>query len=356
MVSDVEVGVFLSGGIDSSIITLLANKPFKTLSIEFEDAQYSEKKYQEQIARLANTDHCSLLITQHEFTEAWEDIHASLDQPTTDAINNYFVCKFAKEKGCKVVLSGLGADELFGGYPSFNRTKQMQRLKTLSRLQILKTGIAGIMLNYPSRKIDYFKKQIEASEYLAYRGLFTPADTAKILHMTEEEVWRIIGTYQMPYGYNKLKGEKNKVSAFECDIYMLNQLLKDADMQSMWHSVELRVPFLDVDLVNYIQQLPEQIKYPSGGHKFLLVQAFKDFLPLNIINRKKQGFVFPIQNWLGNISAMQNELMVPTKYYDSFKKVHLSFSRLWGIYLGNAYGRSHKKFKSESQLESSISY
>jgi asparagine synthase (glutamine-hydrolysing) len=174
--------------------------------------------------------------------------------------------------------------------------------------------------------------------------------------MTEEEVWRIIGTYQMPYGYNKLKGEKNKVSAFECDIYMLNQLLKDADMQSMWHSVELRVPFLDVDLVNYIQQLPEQIKYPSGGHKFLLVQAFKDFLPLNIINRKKQGFVFPIQNWLGNISAMQNELMVPTKYYDSFKKVHLSFSRLWGIYLGNAYGRSHKKFKSESQLESSISY
>ena len=144
----------------------------------------------------------------------------------------------------------------------------------------------------------------------------------------------------MPYGYNKIEGDKNKVSAFECDIYMLNQLLKDADMQSMWHSVELRVPFLDVDLVDYIHQLPEQLKYPVGGHKFLLVQAFKDILPLNIIDRKKQGFVFPIQKWLGNITAMQNDLLVPKKYYDSFKKGNLSISRLWGIFLANFYSKS----------------
>jgi asparagine synthase (glutamine-hydrolysing) len=338
LVSDVEVGVFLSGGIDSSIVTLLAKKPIKTLSIEFEDAEYSEKIYQEQIAALAGTEHCSLLVTQSDFAKAWEDIHASLDQPTTDAINNYFVCKFAKEKGCKVVLSGLGADELFGGYPSFNRTGQIQRLKNLSRLQILKTGIAGAVFNYPTRKIDYFKKQIASSEYLTYRGLFTPADTAKILHITEKEVWRILSTYKMPYEYDNLKGAKNKVSAFECDVYMLNQLLKDADMQSMWHSVELRVPFLDVDVVSYMHQLPENIKYPAGGHKYLLVKAFKDILPANIINRKKQGFVFPIQKWLGNISAMQNDLLVPGKYYNSFNKGRLTHSRLWGIYLSNAYG------------------
>jgi asparagine synthase (glutamine-hydrolysing) len=338
LVSDVEVGVFLSGGIDSSIVTLLAGKPIKTLSIEFEDAEYSEKKYQDQIAKLAGTEHCSLKVTQDDFANAWEDIHASLDQPTTDAINNYFVCRFAKEKGCKVVLSGLGADELFGGYPSFNRTSQIQRLRNLSRLQILKTGIAGILLDYPTKKIDYFKKQIAASEYLTYRGLFTPADTAKILHITEKEVWRILGTYQMPYGYDQLKGAKNKVSAFECDVYMLNQLLKDADMQSMWHSVELRVPFLDVDIVDYLHQLPENIKYPAGGHKYLLVHAFKDILPANIITRKKQGFVFPIQKWLGNISVMQNELLVPEKYYNSFNKSRLTHSRLWGIYLSNAYG------------------
>jgi asparagine synthase (glutamine-hydrolysing) len=350
LVSDVEVGVFLSGGIDSSIVTLLAKKPIKTLSIEFEDAEYSEKIYQEQIAALAGTEHCSLLVTQSDFAKAWEDIHASLDQPTTDAINNYFVCKFAKEKGCKVVLSGLGADELFGGYPSFNRTGQIQRLKNLSRLQILKTGIAGAVFNYPTRKIDYFKKQIASSEYLTYRGLFTPADTAKILHITEKEVWRILSTYKMPYEYDNLKGAKNKVSAFECDVYMLNQLLKDADMQSMWHSVELRVPFLDVDVVSYMHQLPENIKYPAEGHKYLLVKAFKDILPQNIISRKKQGFVFPIQKWLGNISAMQNELLVPEKYYNSFNKGHLTHSRLWGIYLSNAYG-SLQNFTSAGKIQ-----
>jgi len=338
LVSDVEVGVFLSGGIDSSILALLARKPIQTLSIEFEDAAYSEKKYQEQIANLAGTQHSSLLVTQHDFAKDWEDIQSSLDQPTTDAINNYFVCKFAKEKGCKVVLSGLGADELFGGYPSFNRTGQIERLKHLSRLQVLKTGIAGMVFSYPKKKIDYFKKQIASSEYLTYRGLFTPADTAKILHITEKEVWRILSSYQMPYEYDNLKGAKNKVSAFECDVYMLNQLLKDADMQCMWHSVELRVPFLDVDVVHYLHQLPENIKYPVGGHKYLLVNAFKDILPANIINRKKQGFVFPIQKWLGNISPMQNELLVPKKYYHSFIKGHLSHSRLWGIYLSNTYG------------------
>jgi asparagine synthase (glutamine-hydrolysing) len=346
LISDVKVGVFLSGGIDSSIITMLASDAFKakkqspieTFSIEFEDADFSEKPYQQKIVEASNTKHHSLVVTQHDFAKAWEDIHHSLDQPTTDAINNYFVCQFAKSKGCKVVLSGLGADELFGGYPSFNRTEQMDRLKKLTRLQILKTGIAGLVLDYPNRKLDFFKHGIEASEYLTYRGLFTPADTAKILHITEKEVWDIISTYKMPYGYKKKSDAKNRVSAFECDVYMLNQLLKDADVQSMWHSVELRVPFLDIDLIDFMHQLPKDIKYPPNGHKYLLVEAFKDMLPDGIINRKKQGFVFPFQKWLSNITILQNELFVPSNYFKSFVKGSLSHSRLWAIYLSKAYG------------------
>jgi asparagine synthase (glutamine-hydrolysing) len=346
LMADVKLGVFLSGGIDSSIITMLASEvakakkqsPIETFSIEFDDAELSEKPYQQLIAKTANTQHHSLLVTQHDFAAAWEDIHASLDQPTTDAINNYFVCQFAKSKGCKVVLSGLGADEIFGGYPSFNRTAQVDRLKKLTRLQILKTGIAGLVFNYPKRKLDYFKQNIEASEYLTYRGLFTPADTAKILHITEKEVWQILSTYNMPYGYDKIEGAKNKVSAFECDVYMLNQLLKDADVQSMWHSVELRVPFLDIDIIDFMHQVPENIKYPQGGHKYLLVEAFKDMLPEGIINRKKQGFVFPFQKWLSNIAAIQNELFVASYYYKKFTKGKLTHSRLWAIFLTKAYG------------------
>ena len=342
LVADVKLGVFLSGGIDSSLVSILASKanphqPIETLSIDFEDATYSEKKYQQTIVDLIGSNHHSLVVTQSDFAKAWHDIQSSLDQPTTDAINHYFVCRFANEKGCKVVLSGLGADELFGGYPSFNRTKQIDRLKMFTRLQILQTGIAGL-LPYPKRKIDFFKKQLAASEYLTYRGLFTPADTARILHITEQEVWKILSTYQMPDEYDQIKGAKNRVAAFECNIYMLGQLLKDADMQSMWHSVELRVPFLDIDLVNMLHRLPEDIKYPAGGHKYLLVEAFKDLLPASIVHRKKQGFVFPFDTWLSNIKALHQKQLVPTKYFDQFLNGNLTASRIWGIYLSNTYG------------------
>ena len=319
-------------------------KPIETLSIDFEDARYSEKEHQQTIVDLIGSNHNSLTVTEQDFIESWEDIQLSLDQPTTDGINNYFICKFAKQKGCKVVLSGLGADELFGGYPSFNRTAQVASLRALSRLHILKSGIAAWGLNYPHRKIDFLKNKIAAGEYLTYRGLFTPTDVAKILHIQEKEVWRILSTFQMPDEYNQVDGSKNKVAAFECGIYMLGQLLKDADMQSMWHGVELRVPFLDVDLVNFVHQLPEKIKYPEGGHKYLLTKSFKVELPDSIVNRKKQGFVFPFETWLANIESLKNEMLVPKNYFERFKNNRFSAAKIWAIYLSNIY-RNNISFK-----------
>jgi asparagine synthase (glutamine-hydrolysing) len=356
LVSDVPVGVFLSGGIDSGIITAVAaahlkqkGLPLDTLSIEFEDESCSEKPYQAAMVTAAGTRHHSLVVREQDFAEAWDDIHASLDQPTTDAVNNYFICRFARRQGIKVVLSGLGADELFGGYPSFNRTGTMQRLQQLSRLQVLRTGIAGLVLPYPARKIDFLKKRIAASEYLTYRGLFTPADTARLLQLPEAEVWRVLRSYQLPARIEQTQGLINRVSALECDIYMLGQLLKDADMQSMWHGVELRVPFLDTDLVRFIESVPESVKYPPGGHKTLLVNAFKGQLPQAIVQRKKQGFVFPFNDWLGRMAAFTNSLLVPTRYYRSFQKRKLAPSRLWGIYVSRVYG-GVKGFSRAEQL------
>jgi asparagine synthase (glutamine-hydrolysing) len=345
LVSDVPVGVFLSGGIDSGIITAVAaahlrqkGLPLDTLSIEFEDETCSEKPYQQAMATATGTRHHSLLVREEDFAEAWDDIYASLDQPTTDAVNNYFICRFARRQGIKVVLSGLGADELFGGYPSFNRTNTLQRLRQLSRSQVLRTGVAGLVLTYPARKIDFLKKRIDAGEYLTYRGLFTPADTARLLQIPEAEVWRVLSKYRLPDRLQHTQGLINKVSVLECDVYMLGQLLKDADMQSMWHGVELRVPFLDNDLVRFIESVPEAIKYPPGGHKTLLVNAFAGQLPESIVKRKKQGFVFPFQVWLGRIATFANPLLVPPQYYRSFKKGRLSPSRLWGVYVSRVYG------------------
>ncbi len=338
LVADVKVGVFLSGGIDSSIIAVLASEFSKeaidTISIDFEDDIYSERKYQEIIVKQIGSNHHRVVVTKDEFMDAWDDICRSLDQPTSDAINSYFICKYAKKIGLKVVLSGVGADEFFGGYPSFQRT---DKVKQLHRLRPLLKWIPTSSFGYPMRKIGFLKRKSEIGDYLLYRGLFTPGDVATILHLPEKKVWDVIGKYKMPGEQVGSKGDKARVSHFESEVYMMNQLLKDSDVESMWHGVELRVPFLDIDLVNFIRSLPEEIKYPVGGHKHLLVAAFKDCIPAAIYQRKKQGFTFPFDKWLGDIPAIKNPLFVPPNYFQRFLKGRINYSRLWSIFLSTTY-------------------
>ncbi len=122
LIADVPVGVFLSGGIDSSLLSILAQQqqssPIETLSIYFDDEKYSEKEYQDIIIKQTGVKHHFYKVTKQEFLDSWNEIYQSLDQPSTDAINTHFICKYAHQLGLKVVLSGLGADEIFGGYPS----------------------------------------------------------------------------------------------------------------------------------------------------------------------------------------------------------------------------------------------
>ncbi|RZL32022.1 MAG: asparagine synthase (glutamine-hydrolyzing), partial [Pedobacter sp.] len=135
LISDASIGVFLSGGIDSSILTLLANdkvgENLNTLSINFAEEGFSEVKYQQIISAQTLGKHCSYQITQHDFNEHFDNIMQAMDQPTNDGINSWFVNKCAKENGLKAVLSGIGADEIFGGYPSFKRMGLIKMLKKL---------------------------------------------------------------------------------------------------------------------------------------------------------------------------------------------------------------------------------
>jgi len=339
LIADVEVGVFLSGGVDSSILALLtaqnASAPVRTLSIDFEDDFFSEKKYQDLIIEKAGTFHHSFVVKEQDFVHQWKEIFESLDQPTSDAVNSHFICKYAHEAGLKVVLSGLGGDELFGGYPSFHRTGIFQNLQ---RMSILYHGLPGSLLKYPNKKIEFLKRRIKASEYLLYRGLFTPADTASILHITEKQVWDVISDYDPLIGIEENIGAKSKVSVLETDVYMLNQLLKDSDMQSMWFGLELRVPFLDKELVEFVRSLPDEVKFPHKSHKYLLIEAFKDLMPEPIWNRKKQGFKFPFEIWLKKIPSFQNKWFVPKKYFKQFQNQKISASRIWGIFISNTLG------------------
>jgi asparagine synthase (glutamine-hydrolysing) len=336
MVSDVPVGLFLSGGIDSSILTILAQQqqttPIETISIYFDDEKYSEKEYQELIIKQTGVKHHLYKITKQEFIDCWDDIYESLDQPSTDAINSYFIFKYAKQNGIKVVLSGLGADEIFGGYPSTARSLQFSKYARLAvAYKLLPSFLKG---SYPNKKFDFLKKKISASEYLLYRGLFTLKDVAKILEIKENDVWKEIGKFAYQEDISKLSPQ-NKAAYFETSIYMQNQLLKDSDVQSMWHSIELRVPFLDKDLVEYVNNLHTDIKFnfETNKPKSLLVDAFINELPHKIWNRPKQGFTFPFEKWFQSMKTFSNPSFVPVWIYNLFMRSKLNFARLWGVFL-----------------------
>ena len=336
LIADVPVGVFLSGGIDSSILAIIAQQqqtsPIETISIYFDDEKYSEKEYQEIIIKQTGVKHHLYKITKEEFLESWTDIYASLDQPSTDAINTHFICKYAKQIGLKVVLSGLGADEIFGGYPS---TQRVNNFSKYSRLAIINKFLPSAVLgSYPRKKLDFLSKKIEASEYLLYRGLFTPKDVAKILEIKESKVWEILSTATYQENISNLLPQ-NRAVYYEASTYMQSQLLKDSDMQSMWHSLELRVPFLDKDLMNYVNNLHPSVKFSTQENKPkpLLVDAYIDELPKQIWNRKKQGFTFPFENWFTTMSVFKKQDVIPAWAYNQFANKKLNFARLWAIFL-----------------------
>ncbi len=342
LVADVPVGLFLSGGIDSSILTIVAQqlqqKQLQTLSIYFDDEQYSEKYYQDLVITKTGVQHQSFKVSSTEFTDSLEDIYQAMDQPSTDGINTYFITKYAKQKGFKVVLSGLGADELFGGYPSFFRGNQVKRIQQIGAA----TGIINAFAKgYPLKKIGFASKQRWYNDYLLNRGLFTPDDTARILGVDTKSVETELNKLPVPNGLQHLHST-NRVSQLEAGVYMQNQLLRDSDIYSMWHSVELRVPFLDKEVMDLAGKIDPAIKFQPKPKKFLLVEAFKQELPEAVWNRTKQGFVFPLEKWFRTIPAFSNHWYVPTTWQERFQKEQINYSRIWGIFLSRTFGSSWK--------------
>ncbi len=337
LVSDVPVGIFLSGGIDSSLLTIIAQKqistPIETISIYFDDEKFSEKEFQDIIIKKTGVKHHTHKITKEDFILAWDEIYESIDQPSVDAINTHFICKYAKQNGLKVVLSGLGADEIFGGYPSIDR---VNKLSSYQRLAIINKLLNGKLFgaSYPKKKIEFLNKKINTSEYLLYRGMFAPSDTANILGISESEVWKELSKLNFQENIQQLNPQ-NRATYYETAIYMQSQLLKDSDVQSMWYGLELRVPFLDKDLMDFVNNITPEIKFLKNQNKPkpLLVDAFIDELPEAIWNRPKKGFTFPFENWFKTMNVFKNEAVIPLWAFNKFLLKKMNFARLWSIFL-----------------------
>lgn len=299
LISDAPIGVFLSGGLDSSIIALLANKhqeKLNSISIYFEDAQYSEKKFQDVLQQQLSCCNQQFLLKEADFNTFLPAIIDAMDLPCCDGINTWFISKYAKDSGLKAVLSGIGGDELFGGYPSFNRIKTALLLEQLPN-KVLKAGRFSASKKF--RRLCYLSIHNPVGRYLFLRGQFIPGDIAKFLNMDEAQVWQILSEQPQLPDINYL-APLNQASWLETNMYMQNQLLRDADVMSMTHGLEIRVPFLDKEFFQMALHLQSDIKYSGRLGKQLLIDSFKDILPEMIWNRPKMGFSFPFKEWLSN--------------------------------------------------------
>lgn len=336
LLADAPIGVFLSGGLDSSILTLLANdvvgKNLNTLSINFSEESFSEEKYQKLITTKTAGKHTSCLVTDEDFNNHFNDFMEAMDQPTNDGINSWFVNKCAKENGLKAVLSGVGADELYGGYPSFNRMGLINFLKKLPRFLL---RLAALIPSDRLSRIYYLSYDNPIGEYLFLRGFFAPKTIAQILQISTPDVDQVLQSLNLSMNISNLKG-KERVSWLETNLYMQNQLLKDTDFMSMNHGVEVRLPFLDQNFVSLSDSITNDVRFQKKP-KGLLIDTFRRILPEAIINRSKMGFSFPLQKWFiagGQITKedIYNKSPKAKSLIRQFKKGKLHWSKALAIH------------------------
>lgn len=336
LISDAPIGVFLSGGIDSSIVALLANDKtshLNTLSLYFDESYYSEKKYQDLLLQKLHCNHTQHLLNEEEFHNNLDVIFNDMDLPSTDGLNTWFISKYAKGMGLKAVLSGVGGDELFGGYPSFKRmsiVKELEKLTPIVLKNISNTGIKKL------RRISYLSLGGAKGKYLFLRGHFIPYEISKYLNIDEKQVWNLLKEEPVLEDIKNLSS-KNQASWLEMNLYMQNQLLRDSDIMSMAHGVEIRVPFLDKELIEKTLQIKSAIKYSGMYPKQLLIDSFKDILPEPIWNRPKMGFSFPFKEWLAKNEMVKSNIHSANRFaeksYNDFLSGKMHWSQLMTLML-----------------------
>jgi asparagine synthase (glutamine-hydrolysing) len=288
----------------------------------FDDKNLSEESYQNLIIKKYNTKHTKYLINEQIFLNTIDDFFASIEQPTIDGINTYFISQAAKNNGLKTVLSGIGADEIFYGYPSFKYAKRLNLLKKIPH------SIINILTNsHKYKKLELLKIENELSFYLPVRGVFSPSQISSILNIKEAKVYQVITNLWQTYNSEKIKNIEDKISYFELNLYMKNQLLRDADVFGMANSLEIRVPFLDKDLVDHVLRIEPQQKF-GINNKQILVDATKHLLPDSIINRPKVGFVLPFERWFKNNIHL---FVIDDNFKKKFMNNQLHWSKLWAL-------------------------
>lgn len=355
LLSDVPVASFLSGGIDSSIVTAVAArklpKKLKTFSIGFDIPGFDETAIAQEVAERYQTEHYRIQLSNEEVCQSVTEAVSKLDLPSVDAINTYIVARAVAARGVKVALSGLGGDELFGGYPSF---RDVGRLGLIARLPRALQRLTGSLTGTGNRLAD-LPRNGSGGELAIWRRRFFTDDLIRQAGLPTAPIH-----FECPV---ELPDDFARVSWAELTGYMRRMLLRDADQMSMAVSLEVRVPFLDHELVEYVIGLPEEAKRRYGAQKGLLVEACRDLLPPSVYLRPKRGFVLPMKSWmLRPLASFVNEglgetvsrQLLPTRWVkeikNGFKRGHLHWTRLWSIVVLGHYAKRRELLRSDDDV------
>lgn len=381
MLSDVSLGVFLSGGVDSSAVAAVAKSQadtqVSTYNLSFDETLYDEAKYARQVAKSLGTDHHEIKLTQSDFNENFTASFESIDQPTFDGINTFFISKAIKDAGITVALAGTGGDELFGGYSSFREVPKITR-------------VGNIINHVPECLANLTAGAWNKIMELKYGAVPPQTRWGKLADLIRVK-GNTIGAYQTTYSLftsefqNKLSGQKSEnikfgvdkalyatlsedivncstlesISNLELNMFIEQRLMRDTDAASMATSLEVRVPLLDHVFIESVAGLSPETRYQPLGKKQVLRDLAARYINPDIFERPKSGFVLPLDIWCKN--SMQKEISDLFNNNDLCLSIGLNpssvqnllsafnnnqtgiyWTRIWGIYILLAWCKNNQ--------------
>jgi len=354
LVSDVPLAFFLSGGIDSSVVVALASEAsatsLDTFTVTFAEAGFDEAAPAAAVARRFGTRHHEVPLSGSDLLNALPDAFAAMDQPSMDGINTFVVSRAVRDQGIKVVLSGLGGDEFFAGYPSFQRAAAVARMWGLPAS--LRAGVSRAAGAWPgvrgAKAALLFGEETPArGAYRASRALFPDAQVRAMIGRSPTD-----STPRPPPGLSLLQ----QVTWYEASGYMRNTLLRDSDVFSMAHGLELRVPLVSTQVAAAAARVDDALKLTRGRSKPLLLSAVHDLLPRATWDRPKQGFTLPFAVFMREAlrPIVQTGLsdrhlgrvgMNPTearRVWADFQGGRVGWSRPWALYTLLRWAEEHE--------------
>ena len=369
LIADVPIGVFLSSGIDSTVLTALASREsagLHTFTLIFPERKFSEGEIARRTAQQFGTQHQEIELSGEEMLARMDEAIASFDSPSMDGINTYFVSWAARQAGLKVALSGLGSDEIFGGYSTFRTAPQLARLARIA----LATP-SGLRQAF-APAIDFFGGRISHGDagrklaaawadpdslpdtYFFARALFVPAQAQELLGGRAESWSGAAAGRWLEDSVRQAESLSGaaRISWLELRTYMASTLLRDTDGMSMRHSLEVRVPFLDHPVVEFALRAAQSSHSGDERPKALLIASLSDLLPAEVVDQRKRTFTLPWEEWMRGALrrridtafaewSPRLEAHVPGKaareVWEAFLAGRTSWSRPWALHVLNEW-------------------